>query len=166
MARKQKRKKKRAEEVDDGPWRFFANALIIVVISIFLYDIFLYTEHWPFSSHRMYSTLIPGSYVRNELMLVTPEGEVAPDVNNYFKPIKKSSFTYMLRNVIRSRNRSMIEQVMKNMGEIYERNKQDFGEDWPELLGLKLYQLKWDMDPQLSTKDTPTKSLVFEYNYQ
>jgi hypothetical protein len=49
--------------------RLLANAVILSVISIFLYDILFYTEHWPFSSHRMYSTLIGPTYVNYEVFM-------------------------------------------------------------------------------------------------
>ena len=165
MGRK-RREKRDSLEAEKGPWKYAANVLIFLVVSIYLYDIFNYTEHWPFSSHRMYSTLIPDTYVRNELMMVTPDGEIPPDVNVYFKPFKKSQFTYMLRHVVHSKNRRLAEEALSSVARAYERNKKEADNDWPELLGLKLYRLQWELDPTLANRDDPARALIFEHKFR
>ena len=165
MGRRKKSRKAEAARKETGAWKYVANAVIVAVISIFLYDIFNYDEHWPFSSHRMYSTINGPTYVKNELMLVTADGEVTPDVDLYFKPFKKSRFNYMLRNLIRSGNKRLAREALDNMATIYEKNKEASDDQWPELVGLRLYQLSWELDPSLANRDNPRKSLMFEYRF-
>ncbi len=167
MNRKRQRKRKtQAPEPVDRLGRLLANAVILSVISVFLYDIFFYTEHWPFSSHRMYSTLIGPTYVKNEVFMVTPEGEVPMDVYVHLKPFGMSRLTYMLKNVIRLQDRRTIELALASLARIYERNKSEHNGDWPEMIGLKVYRLQWQLDPELKNLDYPQKTKIIGYRFR
>ena len=167
--------------------RFVANALIISVISIFLYDIFLHKEHWPFSSHRMYSGLISPTYVRDEVVMVTPEGEVPMDVNVHLKPFNKSQLTHLLRLLVQVQNRrigirgshslarlfrrklqnlSFTEQTLTSLVRVYKKNRSKHGDQWPQMIGLKVYRLQWQLDPELENLDNPQKTLRFSFMFQ
>ena len=141
--------------------KLVANFVIISVISIFLYDIFNYTEHWPFSSHRMYSTLITPTYVKYEVFMLTPEGEVPMDVGVHLEPFGKARLVYTLRNLLRLQDRRVIEDVLASLARVYERNKAKHGDDWPEMIGLKAYHLQWQLDPELKNLDHPQKTPLF-----
>ncbi len=167
MKRKRKRKRKtQAPEPADRLGRLLANAVILSVISVFLYDIYFYTEHWPFSSHRMYSVLVGPTYTKNEVFMVTPEGEVPLDGKVHLNPLGLSRVTYMLKNVIRLNDRKTTEQALASLARIYERNKSEQGEDWPQMIGLNVYRLRWQLDPELKNVDYPQKTQVLGFRFQ
>lgn len=159
-------RKKQARAPVDQFGKFVPNAVIVLVISVFLYDIFFYTEHWPFSSHRMYSTLIGPTYVKNEVFMVTPEGEVPLDVKVQLKPFGRSTLTYMLKNLIRLQDRRAKEETLASLARIYERNKSENNEDWPQMIGLKVYRLQWQLDPEIGNRDYPLKTQMLGFRFQ
>jgi hypothetical protein len=145
--------------------RIVANLFILFVLVVFLYDIFMQTEHWPFSSHRMYSTLVGPNYVKVQLFMITPDGEVPLDTRVQLAPFDTSRLTYMLRSLASSQNRRAAEEVLANLAEIYEKNKALHGEKWPKMLGLAAYRLQWRLDPELKNLDYPQKDLLFSFRF-
>jgi len=161
-----RKRKKQSREPVDNFGKFVPNALIIFVITIFLYDIFFYTEHWPFSSHRMYSTLIGPTHVKNEVYMVTPEGEIPMDVNMHLKPIGRSRLTYLLKNTVRMRDKRAVDEVLASLAQIYERNRAEHDEEWPEMIGINVYRLQWELDPELRNLEYPRKTRMLGFQFQ
>jgi hypothetical protein len=168
MKRKQTelKREKQTREPADNFSRLVPNAVIVLVITIFLYDILFYTEHWPFSSHRMYSVLTGPTYVKNEVFMVTPDGEVPMDVPVHLKPLGNSRLTYMLKNIVRLRDRRATKHALASLARIYERNKMEHKEDWPEMIGLKIYRLQWQLDPELKNIDYPQKTQMIGFRFR
>ena len=40
------------------------------------------------------------------------------------------------------------------------------GEDWPKLIGLNVYRLQWQLDPELKNLDDPLKTQGMGFRFQ
>jgi hypothetical protein len=101
--------------------------------------------------------------------MVTPEGEVpmrSQGVHGYLHPLSISRLRYMLQNVLRTKDRRIIRQTLASLARIYEKNKSEQGEDWPKLIGLNVYRLQWQLDPELKNLDDPLKTQVMGFRFQ
>jgi hypothetical protein len=158
---KKRAKAKPGSEFPTGS--FVANVVILFVMGVFLYDIFMQTEHWPFSSHRMYSTIQGPEYVKEVVTMVTSEGEVPLEADKHLYPFGKSRVSYGLRYLTRISDRQVILQAIQNLAKIYELNEQRKGEVWPQMLGLRVYRNYWVLRPDLGNLNSPQKTLAIDF---
>jgi hypothetical protein len=125
-------------------------------------------EPWPFSAYPMYSELRRNRAVeRHRLFGVTREepAREIPLVDPVFLyPLEHSRFYFTLgRLERRGDGRRSLETAMRDTLERYEARRRAGLHDGPPLRGIRLYELRWRLDPLARNRDTPDqRRILFE----
>ena len=117
-------------------------------------------EPWPFSAYPMYSELRRGrSLERHRLFGVTrdePPREIPLVDPSYLYPLEHSRFYFTLGRLERRRDGGRaLETAMSDTLDRYEARRRAGLHDGPPLRGVRLYALRWVLDPFARNRDAP-----------
>jgi hypothetical protein len=153
----------------------FANGVIGFLIICSLVALAFDAEPWPFSPYPMYSYLTNGtgsdySYSKPQLYGVTqeePQREI-PLRGYYIQPFDEGRLIIYFERIDseadpEKRQRLLNEAVRDFLGQ-YESLRLAGRHDGPPLQSIRLYQLRWQLDPQAQNVDQPdSRELLAEY---
>jgi hypothetical protein len=144
-------------------------ALIAVITFGSLFSIVTDTERWPFSAYPMFS------WVKREptvtafrLFGVTAEehpGEIPLSASGYLQPFDNSRLSAAFRALThRDANRDQeLSEALQDALRRYEKLRRAGRHSGPQLRGIRLYRLFWELDPRARNVDRPDrKVLIFE----
>jgi hypothetical protein len=146
--------------------RTIVNLIIIGFIAGSAYDIIADQEHWPFSQYPMFSASWSSpTFTWQRVFGVTADGREFPlDANRYVSPFDQSRLPKAFRQMMARKNsgpelRTALRDVMTR----YETLRVDGRHEGPPVVGMRLYELEWTIDPQAANVDRPDrKRLVAE----
>lgn len=143
-----------------------ANVLIAFILLGSLYDMVRDEEHWPFSQYPMFNTVTRSrelTWLR--LYVVTPDGGELPLVGRAeIFPFDQSRLSKSFGSIrARPESASRLQAALDNCLLRYERLRKRGVHSGPAAAGLRLYEVKWTLDPAASNVDSPdSKTLVAE----
>jgi len=144
------------------------SAVLIFVIGMSLVTIVSATERWPFSPYSMYS----GAQRKWEMQAVRAYGvpldptavEVPLLRPEYIAPFDQSRFGVALRRLRRSKDPQRLPNALADCLARYERRRLAGLHDGPALRGIRVYEVRWTLDPQARNVDRPdARELIAEF---
>jgi hypothetical protein len=152
-----------------------ANAVIVLLVIGSLFTIVFDKEYWPFSQYPMYSELHQKDELsRLQLYGVTkeePHDEI-PMRDEYLSPLSPSRVLTAFRRLNSTGNSTEKRQESVNRAlldslEFYEKRRQAEWHDGPALQGIRLYEVRWQLDAKAENVDQPEyRELVTEVEQQ
>lgn len=136
-------------------YRGFISLAMVSVVAVFGYCVVTQEYLWPFSPHPMYKHVQGESYGKEVLMGVSPEGEFRLTAK-HSRPVSAS----MLRAAGGMRGKKK-KKALGTFRRIYERARAaNVGhDDFPELIGLRIYKASWRIRSGAANKDKPRTQL-------
>jgi hypothetical protein len=127
--------------------------LLVLVVSLFLtgaslHDTVLHRDdHWPISSYGMYAGAeSPGDVALTTVSGITRDGRELTLGDDDFVPFDRSRLRLALDRVLR-KPRPLQERALRNLLEIYERNRREGRHGGPEIAGLRASRVTWHVTP-------------------
>ncbi len=138
--------------------RFVAINLGLVLLLVgSAFDIVTGREHWPFSPYPMYSR-IELDETMSQLRLfgirASDGTEVILKDENLISPFDNSRLGVALQR-IRLDNDSELSTAVADCLQRYQQARQRGDHEGPELVGIRLYELTWLLDPRADNRSTP-----------
>jgi hypothetical protein len=127
-----------------------AHLLIAGVVGGSVYDIVMRTEHWPFSNYPMFSELYRTNVLRwPRLYGVTPDGREVPIVSyQQLWPLDQSRLPIGLRAIYSEPGSgARVREALLDVLRRYEERRVAGKHSGPELIGVRLYVVSWDVQP-------------------
>jgi hypothetical protein len=135
-----------------------AHVVILFILGASAYDIVRDEEHWPFSQYPMFNRVNTSrelAWLR--LYGVTASGEERPLVRyeDVF-PFDQSRLSKALGTIrMRPDADAALSSALANCLERYERRRNQGLLDGPQLVALRLYDVRWHLDPRASNVARP-----------
>jgi len=135
------------------------HALIALVIGGSAYDILTRQEHWPWSNYPMFAQVHRTrvlSWYRlygvdehdREIPLLKPA---------YLWPLDQSRLSIGLRAIAQQRGGdARLREAVANALDRYEERRRAGAHDGPELRGMRLYAVQWDVVPYAANFEQPS----------
>ncbi|MDX1943840.1 MAG: hypothetical protein SFU86_00420 [Pirellulaceae bacterium] len=132
-------------------------------------------DEWPLSNYSMFSSLMKGEVRRQMVYGVTVGGgERMLRADAYFAPLGVSKLSHCLNvanradEKLKKRDRATTDErlpkVARSLLDLYDDRREKGLHHGPELIGLRLYEVRWRIDPKLANLDHPEhRKLVAEY---
>jgi hypothetical protein len=143
-----------------------ANAVILSIVAASFYDIIRDEEHWPFSQYPMFNRVTTSRELKwLRLYGVTPDGkEFALIRYSDVFPFDQSRLSKALGSIAtRPGAAAQLHAALANCLERHERQRQMGWNDGPALSRLRLYEVRWRLDPRAANVDTPdSRRLIAE----
>ena len=145
------------------------HGLIAVLVIGHLYDVARQQEHWPFSNYPMWARLSKDWHINTVVPVGltddTPPEEVPLMEDAYFAPMPLQYQRLTFQGVARSPKRAgERDKVLGDYLRHYEQRREAGLHDGPPLMGLRLYEQRWDMDPRASNTAGPDRTvMLYEY---
>lgn len=147
----------------------YIHAVILLLAVGSLYNIVTDHETWPFSQYPMYSEPRGNGLAYLQLFGITqeePHREVplndpsyVEPVSRYLRPFDRSRMRFALGWILVGKEgeqrRQMLDEALLDSLRRYETLRLAGHHDGPPLRGLKLYQLRWRLDPWARNVDLP-----------
>ncbi len=154
--------------------RRFALWVIYGVIGVHVIAMIAKIDQWPLSYYGMYASIQPARVTWHVPYGVTQGGrEVRLQDDAHWGPLGPSRLSLCLRRFTQQTDGSGSRRGQANADvncavgallAIYETNRRSGVHDGPPLVGLRLYEVTWRLDPQLENLDAPDRrELVSEY---
>ena len=144
----------------------YALALILVVGH--LWDNIFVTEHWPFSRYQMYSYMPKIERLRKiRLYGVTSEREEIELIADiHFAPFTMARFDAAMKTLLKPPvDPAVTSEALSSFAAFYERGRIEGRHDDPPLHALRVYKVRWDLEPQARNVGHPDKRvLLLEFN--
>jgi len=145
--------------------------VILGIVGGSLYDIVTSQEHWPFSDYPMFASIHQKHALDNwyRVFGVTPEGREVP-IRRYDElwPLDQSRLPLGIRRIAQTpgseaRVKSALEDILRR----YEARRAARQHEGPEIHGIRLYSLSWDLEPYAANIDRPrARTLIAEVHQQ
>jgi len=137
----------------------FIHLLIAGVVGGSLYDIVTRQEHWPFSNYPMFARVHHSRVLTwYRLFGVTADDREVPLVEPaYLWPLDQSRLAIGLRTVYQEEgNGPRLHDAVADALRRYERRREEGRHKGPELRGMRLYSVDWDVVPYATNLDHPS----------
>ncbi len=138
--------------------RWFLNVVFAILIGGSLYDIITDQEHWPFSQYPMFSAAWhEPTFTWLRVFGVTADAREFPlDSNRYVSPFDQSRLQKALRKLTEDPRRlGRVDEALADLLARYRKLEDAGTHDGPPLVALRLYELKWTIDPEAANVDHP-----------
>lgn len=124
-------------------------------------------EHWPFSPYTMYAALntSPSLTVRRLFGVTrdTPPRELPLFEGRFIRPFDNPRLWFSLDRMNRSRDRErLLREALFDCLRRYEARRRAGGHHGPPLSRVRLYQLRWELDPHARNREAPERELLLE----
>jgi hypothetical protein len=143
-----------------------AHAVILFIVGGSTYDIVRDEEHWPFSQYPMFNRVNTSKQLAwLRLYGVTAAGdELALVRYQDVYPFDQSRLSKALGSIrMRPDPDAALWSALADCLERYERRREQGLLDGPPLVALRLYDVRWHLDPQAANVDNPdVRRLVAE----
>jgi hypothetical protein len=142
-----------------------ANAIILVIVGASIYDIARDEEHWPFSQYPMFNRVTTSRELKWLRLYGVTEGKEEIPLLRYADvfPFDQSRLSKGFGSIRSQGDSASIHAALANCLVRYERLRQRGWHDGPQLRGLRLYEVRWKLDPRAANVDTPdSRELVGE----
>lgn len=142
--------------------------LIAVLLGGSLFDIVADAEHWPFSSYQMFARVRSApAMTRLRMFGVTaeqPPREIPLVAYEWLYPLDTSRLAAAFRRLAVQPDRELLlRTAMRDCWKRYERRRQTGAHNGPPLVGIRLYEVEWVIDPLARNVDHPDrKRLIME----
>jgi hypothetical protein len=130
-----------------------------------LWDNAFASEHWPFSRYPMYSFMPKVERLTKfRFYAVTEQGEIPLNADQHFAPFTMARFDAALRTLARQPVDSpQMKEALGRLVEFYERGRRSGRHDDPPLESLRIYKVRWTLDPWARNVESPDKkTLILE----
>ena len=143
------------------------SGLVVVLVAGHLFDAWRQQDHWPFVAYPMFARVNkPEPFTSEELWGVTPDGREVPITSemtgimgtNRIRP----SLMRLYLTSQRAKKPEIAHDALRGLLNDYEVRRQREQRDWPQLVGMKFYQLRWEFDWWAKNRDTPERTVLFE----
>lgn len=132
-----------------------AGLIIALYLVIQAHQVVTEADDWPFSSYPMYSWK-QGPVISKKIVLgVSREGEFEL-TRQHTTPLVGSRLRHVVGALRQKRGREALEVFAQR----YNDRNAARGRPWPELHGIRQYQLVWRIQPELKGMDKPSKRLL------
>jgi hypothetical protein len=134
--------------------------LIAGVVGGSLYDIAMRTEHWPFSNYPMFSEIHRTNVLRwPRLYGVTRDGREVPLLSyRQLWPLDQSRLPVGLRAIYgESGSGARVREALRDVLRRYEERRVMGKHSGPELIGVRLYVVSWDVQPFARNLTAPSE---------
>ena len=143
------------------------SGLVFVIVAGHLFDAWRQQDHWPFAAYPMFARVNkPEPFTSEELWGVTPDGREVPITSEMTGIMGTNRIRPSLMRLYllgqRFKNPRVPQDALSGLLKDYEVRRQREGRDWPQLVGMKFYQLRWDFDWWAKNRDTPQRTVLFE----
>jgi hypothetical protein len=124
-------------------------------------------EAWPFSQYPMYSRRPPAFPRLTQRALfgipaTDPSIEIPLTDASYLAPLNVEYISGGFARILRSRDRARLDQALQDCSHVYEQRRREGLHDGPPLLGVRLYELAWNIDADLANVGRPARRLLAE----
>ncbi len=135
-----------------------ANGIILFIIAASFYDIIRDEEHWPFSQYPMFNRVTSSRELKwLRLYGVTQDGQEFALIRyaDVF-PFDQSRLSKALGSIAaRPGAAAQLQAALTNCLERHERQRQKGLREGPALTRLRLYEVRWTLDPRAANVDAP-----------
>jgi len=135
-----------------------ANAVILFIVAASLYDVLRDEEHWPFSQYPMFNRVTSSRDLKwLRLYGVTQDGQESALIrySDVF-PFDQSRLSKALGSIAaRPGAVAELRAALANCLERHERQRRMGLQPGPPLAGLRLYEVRWALDPRAANVDRP-----------
>jgi len=146
--------------------RAFINLVLVAFIAGSAYDIVMDEEHWPFSQYPMFSvTWASPSFAWHRVYGVTADGREFPlDANRFVSPFDQSRLPKAFRQIVDKPDApARLQTGLRDVMTRYETLRREARHEGPPVVKMRLYELRWTIDPQAANVDRPDqKQLLAE----
>lgn len=144
------------------------HAVIAALIGGSAYDIITDREHWPFSQYPMFASVWrERSFTLLRLYGVRADGREFPLIDHrYVSPFEQSRLPKALRQIARRGDaKEALQRAVRDCFERYDRLRADERHEGPALRAMRLYEVRWTLEPNASNVDHPDSlKLISEYS--
>jgi len=143
-----------------------ANLLIGFILLASAFDIVRDEEHWPFSQYPMFNGVAASrelTWLR--MYVVTPDGVEVPLINrSEIFPFDQARLSKVFGSIRLGPNAPVdIQTAIANCLDRYERLRRQGRHGGPPAARMRLYEVRWTLDPAAANVDAPdSKTLVGE----
>ena len=153
---------------------WLANGCIAFILAGSAYDVALQGEHWPFSSYPMYSAVERTrtlGVVRLFGVMADDSGRREVPLTDFdaLQPLDQARVAAGLDWIIAStwgddgKRHELLTRALADVLQRYETLRIEGRNDGPELSGIRMYRVFWQLDPWARNVDSPTrKDLLHE----
>jgi hypothetical protein len=133
------------------------NTFLGTLIAGSVYCIAADNELWPFSNYPMYSGLRTSSDLTLlRLFGVTPDGrERRLTIGSEIPPFDRVRLRTALRRLMSNADEATLDAALRDCWKHYEAARVARAHDGPPLVGMRLYELHWEVDPMARDADRP-----------
>jgi hypothetical protein len=143
--------------------RTFLVSFISLMIGAHLLAIAVKFDDWPLSYYGMFSTIARRDAGFPLLYGVTAEGhEVVLPLHSHFAPFNRTMLGNSLRKLDQAarrtrkkRNPQQVTPAIESLLALYELNRERGRHAGPEIVAMRLYRCKFQLDPQLANLEAP-----------
>lgn len=135
-----------------------ANAVILFIVAASLYDIIRDEEHWPFSQYPMFNRVTSSRDLKWLRLYGVTEGGQESALIRYSDvfPFDQSRLSKALGSIAaRPDAGAQLQAALANCLERHERQRRVGLHLGPPLTGLRLYEVRWTLDPHGANVDRP-----------
>ena len=142
------------------------HSIMVAIVGLSTYAIARPVELWPFSPYPMYAGIRTGRSVRTVRVngvLADGSGETSISDIKFLHPWDIGRLRDALVILKREKQGDRVAHVLRNTLDRYERRRQAGQHSGPKLKGVRLYDVRWKMDPEATNRSTPdTVELIAE----
>lgn len=130
-----------------------ANTVIGVILLGSLWHIATDSEHWPFSSYQMYSSLRAERAIVRPRLYGVPQGEGDRELplweKEYIEPFDPSRLARAFMKMQKAPDSgALFEAALRDLLKRYEKRRSEGKHSGPRLAALRLYELSWQLEPR------------------
>ncbi|HEY7460329.1 MAG TPA: hypothetical protein VIC59_00455 [Gemmatimonadota bacterium] len=139
--------------------------LLVAIVGGQLWSTLADRERWPFSPYAMYSTLERERTLTWLRLYGVPEREPASEIpllsDDQLAPFDQARLPAALGHM--AGRRGDLREALRDCLERYETLRRSGRHDGPPLRGVRLYRVRWTLDPEARNVDRPDRrTLVLE----
>jgi len=147
----------------------FVHVLLAVLIGGSFYDIYTGREHWPLSPYPMFSIVEPEASLRCLRIVGVPAGtgqEITLLDNDLIFPFDQCRLTSALsRTYTDPARRNNIHGQLRDCLDRYEERRRAGLHDGAPLEGVRLYEMRWTLQPDAANVTTPDSRQLIDAVY-
>lgn len=144
--------------------KFWVSLVLFALLIGHGIDGLLGQEHWPFSNYPMYARVLPSDSLKSVRLfgVTADEKEFSFEKTAYLLPLGPKKANKTLVRLAAASDADGIRAALHDCAARYEARRKSGQLEGPALKSLRLYRLRWDVQPWAENRGEPARELIQE----